>query len=67
MLYGSLFAWGCRIGLPALPFFFAAAVGIVASVLVVLSPQSVFSDGGVDRKAEGAKGDGDGQAKTIGA
>ena len=27
MLYGSLFAAGCKMGIPALPFFFAAGVG----------------------------------------
>ena len=44
MLYGSLFAWGCRIGVPALPFFFSAVVGLVAWLLVLLSPRSVWRD-----------------------
>ena len=43
-MYGSLFALGCRIGLPALPFYFAATVGFTAWLLVLLSPASVWSD-----------------------
>jgi len=38
MMYGSLFALGCKYGVPALPFYFAAAVGILAWLLVLLSP-----------------------------
>ena len=44
MLYGSLFAFGCQVGVPALPFYFAAAVGALAMVLVALSPTSVWRD-----------------------
>ena len=44
MLYGGLFALGCRIGVPALPFLFAAVVGIAAWLLVLLSPTSVWRD-----------------------
>ena len=41
-VYGSLFALGCRLGVPALPFYFAAAVGSLAWLLVLLSPASVW-------------------------
>ena len=44
MLYGSLFAAGCKMGIPALPFFFAAGVGGIAWVLVLLSPSTVWRD-----------------------
>ncbi len=44
MLYGSLFAAGCRLGVPALPFYFSALVGMAACLLVLLSPRSVWSD-----------------------
>ena len=44
MLYGSLFAAGCRVGVPALPFFFAAAVGTCAWLLTLLTPQGVWRD-----------------------
>ena len=30
MLYGSLFALGCKVGMPSLPFFFAATMGSIA-------------------------------------
>ena len=43
-MYGSLFALGCRWGVPALPFFFAAVVGGCAWLLVLLSPRSVWRD-----------------------
>lgn len=43
-IYGSLFALGCRWGVPALPFYFAAAVGTTAWLLVLLSPRSVWRD-----------------------
>lgn len=43
-LYGSLFAFGCRHGVPALPFFFAAAVSLTALLLTALSPSHVWVD-----------------------
>ena len=42
MLYGSLFSLGCRIGRPDLPFLFAACVGVVAQILILLLPRSVW-------------------------
>ena len=44
MMYGSLFAVGCRWGVPALPFYFAAAVGTAAWLLVLLTPRGVWRD-----------------------
>ena len=44
IMYGSLFALGCRLGVPALPFYFAATVGLAAWLLVLLSPSSVWRD-----------------------
>ena len=41
LMYGSLFALGCRWGVPALPFYFAATVGFAAWLLVLLSPEEV--------------------------
>ena len=43
-LYGSLFALGCQWGVPALPFYFSALVGLGAWLLVLLSPSSVWRD-----------------------
>ena len=51
MLYGSLFAAGCRAGVPALPFFFAAAVGTCAWLLTLLTPQGVWRDDVADTDA----------------
>jgi DHA1 family tetracycline resistance protein-like MFS transporter len=55
-LYGSLFAFGCQCGTPALPFFFAAAVGTCAWLLVLLQPSSIWRD----ERAIGAADDGAG-------
>ena len=52
-MYGGLFALGCRWGVPALPFYFAAAVGTAAWLLVLLLPTSVWQDEG--RAEEGAR------------
>ena len=43
-MYGSLFALGCKWGVPALPFVFAAAVSFGAWLLILLSPQGVWRD-----------------------
>jgi hypothetical protein len=57
MLYGSLFAYGCQIGVPALPFLFSAVVGIGAWLLVLLTPTDVWrdppSDDAAARRADG--------------
>ena len=44
MMFGSLFALGCEYGLPALPFYFAAGVGTVAWVMMLITPESVWTD-----------------------
>ena len=43
-IYGSLFALGCKWGVPALPFIFAAAVSMGAWFLILLSPRGVWRD-----------------------
>lgn len=43
-LYGSLFALGCKWGAPALPFYFAATVGGIAWLLMLLTPRHVWVD-----------------------
>ena len=43
-LYGSLFALGCQVGVPALPFYFAATVGLAAWLVVLLTPPAVWTD-----------------------
>ena len=44
MLYGSLFALGCKVGMPSLPFFFAATMGSIAWLLTLYTPRSVWVD-----------------------
>ena len=41
-LYGYLFAYGCEIGVPALPFLFAAATALVTELLVLVSPRLLW-------------------------
>jgi hypothetical protein len=55
MFYGSLFALGCRCGVPALPFFFAAAVGSVAWLLMLLTPPSVWRDDEAGEEGQGER------------
>ena len=59
MLYGNLFAYGIRIGVPALPFYFSAVVGTLAWLLTLLTPRSVWRDDeeptAEPRGAEGAR------------
>lgn len=43
-MYGSLFAFGCKHGVPALPFYFSATVGLAAWLVVLSSPRHVWTD-----------------------
>ncbi len=49
-MYGSLFAYGCRHNLPALPFIFSASVGLGAWLLAAALPATVWEDEGGRRK-----------------
>ena len=41
-LYGSLFAFGCRVGRPELPFIFASTLAGLATIVALLTPNSVW-------------------------
>ena len=39
-LYGSLFAFGCRVGRPELPFLVASTLAGLAAIVALLTPMS---------------------------
>ena len=41
-LYGQLFAYGCQVGIPQLPFYFAAMTALATQLIVLLSPKSLW-------------------------
>lgn len=61
-LYGYLFAYGCQIGVPALPFLFAAATALVTELLVLVSPRLLWK--GLPKPRASATHDGDPPTKT---
>ena len=50
-LFGYLFGLGCQIGVPALPFLFAAATSSVAALLIALTPGPFWQSKKLGKKA----------------
>mmetsp|Transcript_23107 Transcript_23107/g.55347 ORF Transcript_23107/g.55347 Transcript_23107/m.55347 type:complete len:117 (-) Transcript_23107:74-424(-) len=41
-LYAAIFTYGCQIGVPQLPFYFAAMTALATQLIVLLSPKSLW-------------------------